>query len=1676
MARAGTAYIDFEGRFDNLTRGANRALTQVSRQVDSQSRGIGQRLGSSLARGLGNSVKAVGETLSTGLAAGAAAATAIGTSAIVAGANYNTLGQRASAAMETVLGSTDAANQMMGQLMDFATQSPFPRQAFVEATQQMLAFGFSAEDVIPTLSAVQDAIAAAGGNSQQMQEVVYVLSQIQSSGKITAQDLMQLGQRGINAADLIGQSLGMSGQEVRDSITNGSLAAGDAIKALTDGMTARFGGAAQNLKGTWTGATDSIMAKLRDLGAAFMQPFIGFTGGGALVEGINKISTAFGGFIDTAEDGSVRFTGALEPLNGVAQRLADKVLALMSGVADFIAGIDLSGVKSMFDELAPAIGAVGGALGAALGGQLPVLGSFLGGIHPLVAALGALVATSPQLRSTFVSTMNEIWTAVQPLVPQLLGLFQTLVESLLPPLLAILPPVAAAFATLIAAIAPHLPALAQAFGSLATTLVEALLPVLPAFTAALAAAAPVIVQIATVLANLIASVPPSVLTAIVTALLGLSAVGKVSGAVSSMTNAVRGAGGAMSLLGSKVPTLRAGISTLTTPIRNLAAPGGALDGIRLRLGYAGEAMRNAASTAGTTLKSALSSAATAAKGMGSAVANGAKSLGQLVASGAAAAASAAKQAAAWVANRAAMVASAVASKAMAAAQWLVNAAMNANPIMLVVAAVAAIGAALYLAYQKFEPFRNAINAIGGAFKSVFLWIWNWLKSNWQNILTVITGPIGIAVRLVIAHWDTIKLAVMRAVRFVMHIVRTVWGALVTVVGTIWHAIRTATSVVWNAIRAVIGAVVGGIRAAISGAFNAIRGVVVGVWNGIRAATSAVWNGIRSGISSVLNGIRGVVQGAVNFLKDAFSGAWSTIKGFFTDGVGAIKNAIQKVYDFLTGVPGKIGEYAGKVGRAVIDAFSGLGEAIVDGIKKIWNETIGGFGFTTPDWVPGVGGKKFTIPELAAGGYIQRPTLGLIGESGPELVLPLNDPARMRQLLAAHVPGFQTLQGGGAVGGGGGATGTQPAEPVVGTDVSGLQGWAAQVTAIFANLGIQIDTWVSTTVAALTNWANALVPTGTVPALSAWAARVQSILTTLRTQITTGLTGLSAQVQAMVNALLTRLQALVTAFSTRLTSAMTVLSTRLIGLLTTFSTRSSLIVTSLSTRVTNTFQTMASRVSSILTAASGQWHAISATAAQRVASNITSRLGAAGTRVAQIVGGYARSLANGLNPILEAIGARKIAFRNGAIVTYARGGLNANGERHVAQIAPAGAWRVWAEPETGGEAYIPLARRKRPRSRAIAAETVRRLGGDVSWYQGGAITGPTQGLNPTFLSRMRQWVASVGQPFHITSGYRDVGRQAQLYQAYLAGRGNLAAKPGSSMHNFGLAIDGNRWGSKNPGAFGLVYRVRGEPWHVEPIDAKALKGGAAGDAFGFAPLPTPPATPAGTLGDVAKQAMRFAYDRAVAWSSEALARVAADAGSGVSGGGADVSRWRGTVLQALGIIGQPMSWAGDILQQMARESGGNPSVVNRWDSNWRRGTPSVGLMQVIGPTYATHKHPAYDVGPYLYGVSTNPLANILAGLRYSLARYGDLGHFRRRGFAGYGKGGIVYTHARDFDRGGVLRPGMNLVENNTGGDERLVPSPDGARTAVAIENAHFHEGVDYDMFLRKTAFMLRAGRI
>ena len=88
-----------------------------------------------------------------------------------------------------------------------------------------------------------------------------------------------------------------------------------------------------------------------------------------------------------------------------------------------------------------------------------------------------------------------------------------------------------------------------------------------------------------------------------------------------------------------------------------------------------------------------------------------------------------------------------------------------------------------------------------------------------------------------------------------------------------------------------------------------------------------------------------------------------------------------------------------------------------------------------------------------------------------------------------------------------------------------------------------------------------------------------------------------------------------------------------------------------------------------------------------------------------------------------------------------------------------------------------------------------------------------------------------------------------------------------------------------------------------------------------------------------------------------------------------------LLAAAGIPADKMN-AQDIARIIEHESSGNPSAINLTDDNAKKGTPSIGLMQTIQPTFDAHKLPGHDD-------IRNPVDNIAAAVRYAVDRYGSV---------------------------------------------------------------------------------------
>lgn len=122
----------------------------------------------------------------------------------------------------------------------------------------------------------------------------------------------------------------------------------------------------------------------------------------------------------------------------------------------------------------------------------------------------------------------------------------------------------------------------------------------------------------------------------------------------------------------------------------------------------------------------------------------------------------------------------VATLTWTAAQWLLNAALNANPIGLVVLAVVALIAIFVLAWKNSQTFRTIVTGAFNAVLSVVQSVWGWIKNNWPLLLAILTGPIGLAILAIVRHFDTIKDAAKSVYDFIKGIFDKIAGAIASV--------------------------------------------------------------------------------------------------------------------------------------------------------------------------------------------------------------------------------------------------------------------------------------------------------------------------------------------------------------------------------------------------------------------------------------------------------------------------------------------------------------------------------------------------------------------------------------------------------------------------------------------------------------------------------------------------------------------------------------------------------------------------------------------------------------------------------------------------------------------------------------------------------------------------------
>ena len=177
--------------------------------------------------------------------------------------------------------------------------------------------------------------------------------------------------------------------------------------------------------------------------------------------------------------------------------------------------------------------------------------------------------------------------------------------------------------------------------------------------------------------------------------------------------------------------------------------------------------------------------------------------------------------------------------------------------------------------------------------------------------------------------------------------------------------------------------------------------------------TSLLQGLLNIFDSLFTAIKGIFDGIIKFIKGAFSGdwkqAWEGIKDIFSSVWNGIKGIVSSVWQYIKSIFNSLVNLVKGIANTIWGVIKGLINLITSGINVLIRG-MNKLSFDAPDWVPGIGGKRWgvnipQIPRLAKGTILNAPGRGvpvaggtaLAGEAGREAYLPLTDTQLLEEL-------------------------------------------------------------------------------------------------------------------------------------------------------------------------------------------------------------------------------------------------------------------------------------------------------------------------------------------------------------------------------------------------------------------------------------------------------------------------------------------------------------------------------------------------------------------------------------------------------------------------------------------------------------------------------------------------------
>jgi tape measure domain-containing protein len=183
-----------------------------------------------------------------------------------------------SKSMQVLVGNTEAANKLFGQLAIYANQTPFEFKQIADAGRTLLGFGIPLQDVLPNIKMLGD---LAGVTGADFKSLAVVFGQVNATGRLMGQDALQLINNNIPITTILAKKLGVSVQDVKQRMEDGAISAGlfnEALKETTSQGGFAFQGAdklAQTFQGRLSTLKDAVMEFGRNLLGVKVDPELG---------------------------------------------------------------------------------------------------------------------------------------------------------------------------------------------------------------------------------------------------------------------------------------------------------------------------------------------------------------------------------------------------------------------------------------------------------------------------------------------------------------------------------------------------------------------------------------------------------------------------------------------------------------------------------------------------------------------------------------------------------------------------------------------------------------------------------------------------------------------------------------------------------------------------------------------------------------------------------------------------------------------------------------------------------------------------------------------------------------------------------------------------------------------------------------------------------------------------------------------------------------------------------------------------------------------------------------------------------------------------------------------------------------------------------------------------------